>query len=272
MGSWNVAGGSINQVKELELLDLVGSNSIIGRGIILHAGTDLCTGASGFAGSRLAMGVVGIKSGNATAENIPNFTKAVCVFAPTSGNDVGGTVWFDVTATTVTISAKITGLSGQAHGFHIHELGDVSGLDGTSTLSHYNPLNVIHARLPTAARHVGDLGNVQDFDDFTNITWYKQEIAVPAGLSTYAVVVGRGMIIHSGTDDGCTQSTGNAGSRLAQCVIGVQVDSAVREIPPIVISTQTQPDCTTPVTPTNTPTSGSGDVLHISFFGVLCFI
>jgi Cu/Zn superoxide dismutase len=74
---------------------------------------------------------------------------------------------------------------------------------------------VDHA-LPSADKitgHAGDLGNLTP--DSSGVAKIALSLA---NLSTWQVL-GRGLIIHALEDDG-GQPTGNAGARLAQCVLG----------------------------------------------------
>ena len=65
---------------------------------------------------------------------------ATCVIVPTEGNSCKGIVTFENTPGGVHVVADIKGLSAnQKHGFHIHQFGDVSGLDGKSAGGHYDP-------------------------------------------------------------------------------------------------------------------------------------
>jgi Cu/Zn superoxide dismutase len=45
-------------------------------------------------------------------------------------------------------------------------------------------------------------------------------------LSGPESIIGKGFIVHERRDDGVTQSTGDAGSRFAQCVIGIKKTEA----------------------------------------------
>lgn len=56
--------------------------------------------------------------------------------------------------------------------------------------------------------------------DVDNSSWYSfDNDRIP--IAHLNSVIGRTVILHERVDDGCTQPTGNAGSRLAQCVIGI---------------------------------------------------
>ncbi len=144
---------------------------------------------------------------------------AVAVIHPTAGNQCSGVVHFHQTGDTVKVIAEVSGLTpNQAHGFHIHELGDASAADGTATGGHYNPEGHDHALPNSASRHAGDLGNLQaDAGGKARLELTLANITI-AGLRN--PVLGRGVIVHAKPDDG-GQPTGNAGARIGQGVIGL---------------------------------------------------
>src|SRR5262249_41984417 len=88
-------------------------------------------------------------------------SKAVSLLHPTAGNKVSGTVTFTPVADGVQVHAQISGLTPGKHGFHIHEFGDCSAADASSAGAHFNPGNQPHAGPDAAARHEGDMGNVE---------------------------------------------------------------------------------------------------------------
>ena len=135
-------------------------------------------------------------------------------------DDVKGTILLMQSPGTPTlIKGTITGLTPGAHGFHIHEFGDMS--KGCETMGgHYNPDNVNHGDLNEG--HVGDLGNIVAGEDG------KADFSIRAhrvDLIGDRSVVGRGIVVHADPDDlgkgGDEESlkTGNAGDRLACGVI-----------------------------------------------------
>ena len=87
-------------------------------------------------------------------------TRAVAVLVPTAGSTVRGTVTFTAAESGVHITAQLEGLAPGNHGFHVHEFGDCSAVDGTSAGGHFNPAGAPHADPQAATRHVGDLGNL----------------------------------------------------------------------------------------------------------------
>ncbi|XP_046545971.1 superoxide dismutase [Cu-Zn]-like [Haliotis rubra] len=107
------------------------------------------------------------------------------------------------------------------HGYHVHEYGDLSN-GCTSTGGHYNPLNMTHGAPYDEIRHVGDFGNIPAHDGLVK-HYHRDRIA---SLFGHYSILGRAIVVHAGTDDlgrggdPSSKENGNAGSRLACCVIG----------------------------------------------------
>ena len=144
--------------------------------------------------------------------------RAVAVLHSAPSGKVEGTVWFEPAPGGVKVKARITGLAPGTHGFHIHEFGDCSAADFTSAGGHFNPMSKPHGAPKDAARHVGDLGNIEaGADGVATLDWTDKEV----GLDGHHGVVGRAVVVHAKADDLKTQPTGDAGGRLACGVIGV---------------------------------------------------
>ncbi|XP_068929925.1 extracellular superoxide dismutase [Cu-Zn] [Petaurus breviceps papuanus] len=99
---------------------------------------------------------------------------------------------------------------------HIHKFGDLSnGCDGTS--GHYNPHEVDHPH------HPGDFGNFPVKDG--KIRKFRSNVSASL-FGTYSVL-GRAIVVHEQEDDlgkggnKGSREHGNAGKRLACCVIGI---------------------------------------------------
>ncbi|XP_029445981.1 extracellular superoxide dismutase [Cu-Zn] [Rhinatrema bivittatum] len=108
--------------------------------------------------------------------------------------------------------------SGRA--IHIHELGDLSeGCD--STKGHYNPFTVNHPH------HPGDFGNFITTDGKIR----KRKANLQAMLFGPHSILGRSVVVHKQEDDlgkgnnPASVENGNAGKRLACCVIGISSNS-----------------------------------------------
>jgi len=148
-----------------------------------------------------------------------NVKQAICVIQGTEGNEnVHGTVTFTQREGGVFIEAHLTGLAPGAHGFHVHQYGDLSTTDGKSAGGHYNPENHEHSGPSAKMRHEGDLGNiVADASGVAEYSRFDEELKLVGKYS----ILGRGMIIHAGEDDQRSQPTGNAGARVGYGVIGI---------------------------------------------------
>ena len=148
-------------------------------------------------------------------EDLPS---AVCILYPTEGNETSGIVKFTLTPGGIKIVADLVGLTPGRHGFHIHEFGDCSRLDGKSAGGHFNPWDNIHGAPDQFRKHIGDLGNlVAGEDGKAHYEWTDSYISF-AGMNS---ILGRAIIVHAGEDDLTSQPTGNAGARLACGVIGL---------------------------------------------------
>lgn len=148
-------------------------------------------------------------------------TSAVCVIAPTQvGQGCRGLVRFEVVkGGALRIVADVAGLSpNKAHGFHIHEFGDLTSPDAMSAGAHYALGGQPHGGPTSSTKHEGDLGNlVADARGEAHL-----ELVVPGlSLSERAPVLGRAVIVHQGPDDLRSQPAGNAGARIGAGVIGI---------------------------------------------------
>uniref|UniRef100_A0A077K883 Superoxide dismutase [Cu-Zn] n=1 Tax=Penaeus japonicus TaxID=27405 RepID=A0A077K883_PENJP len=120
------------------------------------------------------------------------------------------------------IEGVITNLSPGLHGFHIHQLGDLTG-GCKSAGGHYNPYMRPHGSPLDRERHVGDLGNILADATGRVVVNISDPLVSLVGPRT---VLGRAVVVHAGEDDlgdgGNEDSlkTGNAGGRVACGVIG----------------------------------------------------
>lgn len=148
----------------------------------------------------------------------PTGPTALAELKPTAGNTAAGTVRFRQSGGKVMVSGEIRGLKpGAPHGFHVHEKGDCSSLDGMSTGGHFNPGGHPHGQHGAGAHHVGDLPQLTA--DGAGVARFSFESATIALGSGAADITGKGLIVHKDPDDYRTQPTGNAGARIACAVI-----------------------------------------------------
>lgn len=134
---------------------------------------------------------------------------------PKSNSTVSGTATFTEKNGKVTFVAKVAGLQPGLHAIHIHEKSDCTAADGSSAGGHWNPTFKKHGKWGSAEYHKGDIGNfTADAKGNGTITLTTDEWCVGCGDATKDVL-GKGLIVHQGTDDFTTQPTGNAGGRVA---------------------------------------------------------
>lgn len=158
-------------------------------------------------------------SSNDMESSNEDITELVSVLHPTTGNSVNGVVRFFETEEGIRVVAEVYDLApNSTHGFHIHQYGDCSALDGTSAGGHFNPFNEEHGGPESDVRHVGDLGNMTvDQNGFAELDYVDPMLSFSGPSS----IIGRGIIVHAGEDDLESQPTGAAGSRLSCGVIGI---------------------------------------------------
>ncbi len=144
-------------------------------------------------------------------------TKAVAVLHPTEGSKVHGVVTFVKDAGKVKVTVHVEGLTPGKHGFHLHEWGDCSSKDGAAAGGHFNPTGAPHAAPEAAARHHGDLGNIEANQQGVAHIEFTDPVMKFDGPNS---ILGRGVIVHAQPDDLKSQPAGAAGARLACGVIG----------------------------------------------------
>ena len=145
--------------------------------------------------------------------------RATAALQPTKGSKTFGEATFEQEGENkVRVVIFLQGLKpGQAHGFHIHEMGDCSSADGMSAKGHFNPSGKPHGNPTAGEHHAGDLPAIPaGKDGHGNLEVVIEGITVAPGP---AGIVGRGLIIHADPDDYKTQPTGNSGARIACGVI-----------------------------------------------------
>jgi len=249
LGNWDVdANGFITQNKTIpDLINLSGIDSIVGRSLALHRMPDPCTNGTVY-GPRIATCVIGVQ--NTSALNITNAasnanpnTAAVCFLLPTQFSNITGSVWFFVNGSSTTVVGQLHQISG-VHGMHIHQFGDLRADNGLASGGHWNPNAAPHGIPPYTPRHVGDMGNIYSYDNNGTAWYYHSNDLLP--LSGPSSIIGRTLTVHISPDD-CSNPTGAAGTRLAQCVVGIYntTYNPAPEVPPEIQSTQNITSCLT---------------------------
>ncbi len=148
----------------------------------------------------------------------PSGPSAIAQLASTKGNATSGTVTFTQQGDTVLVAGEVRGLApGKEHGFHVHDRGDCSSVDGMSAGGHFNPTGKAHGSHGKGEQHAGDLVSlIADSNGVAIFSYTSASISVGSGATD---VIGRGLIVHRDPDDFKTQPTGNSGPRLACAVV-----------------------------------------------------
>ena len=133
-----------------------------------------------------------------------------------SESNATGNVVFKEEDGKVTMTALLSGLEPGEHAIHIHESSDCSSPDGKSTGGHWNPTNTAHGKWGAdEGYHKGDIGNfTADENGNATKTFSTDEWCIGCGDETKDIV-GKGVIVHAGTDDFTSQPTGAAGGRVS---------------------------------------------------------
>ena len=109
----------------------------------------------------------------------------------------------------VLVSASISGFPkdrSMFHGFHIHKGESCTGIGLADTKGHYDPKQQTHPF------HAGDLPPLLSYGSSAYLSFRTNRFTVRE-------LIGRTVVIHSGTDDFRTQPSGDSGRKIACGVI-----------------------------------------------------
>ena len=130
----------------------------------------------------------------------------------------------------MTVTGIVEGLTEGKHGFHVHAdaASSLNREDCADAGAHFNPGDYDHGAPSSTISHAGDWGNIVAGAD--GIARVNSEFGSVSLDSVSGNIVGRSIVVHEDEDDlgdGDEDSlnTGNAGARLACCVI-VKLDNS----------------------------------------------
>ena len=140
------------------------------------------------------------------------------------GSAIAGTVTFQDTKAGLMVTAELTGVPANEHGFHIHEFGSCDDA-GKAAGGHYNPLHSPHGnalKKGIKKAHAGDLGNITaDGAGNAKLSAVLPKVTLTGGKYS---VAGRAVVLHEKADD-FGQPAGNAGGRIGCGVIVITSDA-----------------------------------------------
>lgn len=138
-----------------------------------------------------------------------------------SGSDMRGDATFTPRDGRVEARVTVENLPPGRHGIHIHEWGDCSSHDSTSSGGHWNPTNQPHGSPDVPTHHVGDMGNLEvGADGRGTLVLSSTEWSV--GGADTSNVVGHALVVHADADDLVSQPAGNSGARIGCGVITLE--------------------------------------------------
>ena len=138
---------------------------------------------------------------------------AAAILHPTEGNETEGIVAFQESTGGIHVMAHVTGLAPGRYNLHVHENGDCSSGDGTSTGGIFNPDG------SDSANAAGQLGEIEP--DESGMAHFMTDVDQIALAESPRSVVGRAAVIMA--------QEGDASSFLACGVIEPQAPGAMRE-------------------------------------------
>jgi Cu-Zn family superoxide dismutase len=211
--------------------------SVIGHAVVVHAGPDLCVQPYGAAGALVAQGVIGITNlvGNTADNRLPSNPLSASAWMFRTIDQVNANATFAgslqfhaVTGAPgqswVRVIGAFTGLTaGFSYGLHVHEFADDNSTNGLSTGGHYDPYRTSRHGMPmTTYRHMGDMGNIlANASGVAVIDQVFNLLTLIPNCYGIANIIGRGVVLHAGPDDGVTQPNGNSGTRWMVGTIGI---------------------------------------------------
>jgi superoxide dismutase, Cu-Zn family len=159
----------------------------------------------------------GPATGGAQVQRQPG-TSVSARFIDLQGRDVGE-VTLEEGTEGVFIHGQISGLTGDMHGFHIHEVGRCEP-PFESAGGHLNPGGRQHGLVNSAGPHAGDLTNLAARADGTaRIEAFAPLVTLGTGADGLLGGDGASLVVHANRDDHRTDPTGNSGDRIACAVL-----------------------------------------------------
>ncbi|MBG7630928.1 MAG: superoxide dismutase family protein [Bacteroidetes bacterium] len=153
-----------------------------------------------------------------TTEEVVNVApkKIIINLESKSDSNVAGTVVFTKNNGEVKMVALLSNLEEGEHAIHLHDKADCSSTDGKSAGGHWNPTGQPHGKWGDATGfHKGDIGNFKaDANGNGTITFVTDQWCIGCDDDTKNII-GKGVIVHQGTDDYTSQPSGAAGSRVS---------------------------------------------------------
>lgn len=158
------------------------------------------------------------------ADDLEAVEHAVAILRPLGDSGVEGIVEFEASDETsvagpgLHMQARVSGLPGDAHGFHVHLLGDCRGQTGKRAGTHFNFSGPSRNPSEDIDRITGNLGILETGKD--GKAQLEADIDDARLHGPYSIL-GRSIIVHARPNDPAQPPIGAAGARIACGVIGL---------------------------------------------------
>ena len=141
-----------------------------------------------------------------------------------NNSSITGTISFTQENDSVYLEAHVFGIEPGAKAIHIHEIGDCSSDDGSSTGGHWNPYDTKHSKWgdPTGF-HLGAIGNFEVDSIGHGMLNFKTDLWC-IGCEEENDILNKAVIIHQGSDDYVSQPSGASGIRIGCMEINIPDD------------------------------------------------
>lgn len=172
-------------------------------------------------GTALAVILIGVGVVSASSDNKADGDPAPLVYRASLVNNDGnetGEVTLTQAEDGVLVHVSAKGLPAGSRGFHIHETGNCTPMASfTDAGSHLNTDDNAHGFLHKDGHHAGDMPNlIVKKDGTVEAEIYNSAVSLIEGEEGYLLDAdGSAVVIHADADDYNSQTTGNAGDRIA---------------------------------------------------------
>ncbi|WP_442595856.1 superoxide dismutase family protein [Neobacillus sp. D3-1R] len=127
-----------------------------------------------------------------------------------------GTIKLQEQSKGVELDINLEGLPQGEHAIHIHNKGVCKAPDFKSAGDHLNPDSKKHGLLHPEGAHAGDLPNlIVGEDGSVKAKLMAPQVTLKEGKTSLLPKNGTSIVIHEAKDDGMTQPSGEAGTRIA---------------------------------------------------------
>ena len=147
-------------------------------------------------------------------------TTAVAKIEQINQSEISGLAVFTKNKNGIKLDLSLKGKKNSTVAVHIHEGMECDRVDGKSAKGHWNPTDENHGSWGSGSFHSGDIGNItMDKNGMGSHVLIDTLGRWTIGGYWETNILDRSVIVHDGVDDGKTQPSGAAGSRVGCGII-----------------------------------------------------